>query len=304
VSFSGVYFIDASVIYSFSYNSAKHNLAGVLVKRILPLIRSLFLAFLIGSFFSGCAIFGDPTELDDTKGWPAQRIYEAGALAMADKDYDKALGYFKKLESRFPHGKYATQAKLEIIYAHYKKDDPVSTLVAADRFIKIHPNHPNVDYAYYLKGLATFNERGIVEKLTKQQINDRDPKALKLSFAAFKDLTERYPKSRYYKDATQRMVYIVNTLAQHEMHVARYYMNRKAYLAALNRAKYVLEYYPKSDSVEQALMTMVSAYDYMDLADLKDDTVRVLKTNYPDNPLLSGKLVEEERVWWKFWDSL
>jgi len=274
------------------------------VKRILPLIQSLFLALLVGTVITGCAIFGAPTELDDTKGWPAERIYEAGALAMSDKDYDKALGYFKKLESRFPHGKYATQAKLEIIYANFKKNDPVSTLVAADRFIKIHPNHPNVDYAYYLKGLATFNERGIVEKITKQNINDRDPKALKLSFAAFKDLTERYPKSRYYKDATQRMVYIVNTLAQHEMHVARYYMDRKAYLAALNRAKYVLEYYPKSDAVEDALVTMVSAYDYMDLTDLKEDSIRVLKTNYPENPLINGELIQEERVWWKFWDSL
>jgi outer membrane protein assembly factor BamD len=279
-------------------------LAGALVKRILPLIPSLLLALFITTLFSGCAIFGAPSELDDTKGWPAERIYEAGATAMSDKDYDKALNYFKKLESRFPHGKYATQAKLEIIYANYKKDDPVSTLVAADRFIKLHPNHPNVDYAYYLKGLATFNERGAFEKLTRQQINDRDPKALKLSFAAFKDLTERYPNSRYYKDATLRMVYIVNTLAQHEMHVARYYMNRKAYLAALNRTKYVLEYYPKSDSVEDALMTMVSAYDYMDLTDLKEDAIRVLKTNYPDNPLITGKLVQEERVWWKFWDSL
>jgi outer membrane protein assembly factor BamD len=279
-------------------------LADFLVKRILPLIQSFFLALLVGTALTGCAIFGAPTELDDTKGWPAERIYEAGATAMSDKDYDKALGYFKKLESRFPHGKYATQAKLEIIYANFKKNDPVSTLVAADRFIKIHPNHPNVDYAHYLKGLATFNERGIIEKITKQNINDRDPKALKLSFAAFKDLTERYPKSRYYKDATQRMVYIVNTLAQHEMHVARYYMDRKAYLAALNRAKYVLEYYPKSDAVEDALVTMVSAYDYMDLTDLKEDSIRVLKTNYPENPLINGKLVQEERIWWKFWESL
>jgi outer membrane protein assembly factor BamD len=279
-------------------------LAGFLVKRILPLIQSFFLALLVSTALTGCAIFGAPTELDDTKGWPAERIYEAGATAMSDQDYDKALGYFKKLESRFPHGKYATQAKLEIIYANFKKNDPVSTLVAADRFIKIHPNHPNVDYAYYLKGLATFNERGIIEKITKQNINDRDPKALKLSFAAFKDLTERYPKSRYYKDATQRMVYIVNTLAQHEMHVARYYMDRKAYLAALNRAKYVLEYYPKSDAVEDALVTMVSAYDYMDLTDLKEDSIRVLKTNYPENPLINGELVQEERIWWKFWESL
>ncbi len=274
------------------------------MKRILPLIQALFLALFLSSFLSGCFIFGDPKALDDTKGWQANRIYEAGALKMEETNYDEALRYFQILESRFPHGVYATQAQLEIIYAYYKKQDPVSTIAAADRFIKLHPNHKNVDYAYYLKGLATFNERGVFEKLTQQQINDRDPKALKLSFAAFKELIERYPNSRYVKDATLRMVYIVNTLAQHEMHVARYYMNRKAYLAALNRAKYVIEYYPKSTSVEEALMTMISAYDYMELTDLKEDTLRVLKKNYPENPLITGKVVQEERAWWKFWDIL
>ncbi len=271
-----------------------------IVKRILPLLSIGLLAL----FMQACAIFGDPTELDDTKGWQAERIYQEGEAKMIDKDYDKAIGYFQKLESRFPHGKYATQAQLEIAYAYYKKGDPVSSVAAADRFIKLHPNHPNVDYAYYLKGLSSFNERGIIEKATAQEISDRDPKALKLSFAAFKELTERYPKSRYYKDATQRMVYLVNTLSQHEMHVARYYMKRQAYLAALNRAKYVLEYYPNSVSVEEALVISISAYDHMDLQDLKEDTLRVLKTNYPQNPMVTGKVTEDERVWWKFWESL
>ena len=271
-----------------------------IVKRILPLLSIGLLAL----FMQACAIFGEPTELDDTKGWQADRIYQEGEAKMADKDYDKAIGYFQKLESRFPHGKYATQAQLEIAYAYYKKGDPVSSVAAADRFIKLHPNHPNVDYAYYLKGLSSFSERGIIEKATAQEISDRDPKALKLSFAAFKELTERYPKSRYYKDATQRMVYLVNTLSQHEMHVARYYMKRQAYLAALNRAKYVLEYYPNSVSVEEALVISISAYDLMDLQDLKEDTLRVLKTNYPQNPMVTGKVTEDERVWWKFWESL
>ncbi len=274
------------------------------MKPILPLIQSLFLALLLSSTLSGCVIFGDPTELDDTKGWQAQRIYEEGALKMADKSYDDALRYFQILESRFPHGRYATQAQLEIIYAHYKKQDPVSTIAAADRFIKLHPNHRNVDYAYYLKGLATFNERGPFEKLTRQQINDRDPNALRLSFAALKELVERYPKSRYAKDATLRMEYIVNTLAQHELHVARYYMKRQAYVAAANRAKYVLEFYPRTAAVEEALVILVSAYDYMDLIDLKQDNLRVLKTNYPENPLITGKIIRDERVWWKFWESL
>ena len=274
------------------------------MKRILPLLSATPLALLLTLFLGGCSIFGAPTELDDTKGWQADRIYQEGEARMQDKDYDKAIGYFQKLESRFPHGKYATQAQLEIAYAHYKKQDPVSTVIAADRFIKLHPNHPNVDYAYYLKGLASFTERGFIEKYTAQEISDRDPKSLKLSFAAFKELVERYPKSRYYKDSTQRMVYLVNSLSQHEMHVARYYMKRQAYLAALNRAKYVLEYYPNSASVEEALVVSISAYDYMDLTDLKDDTMRILKTNYPQNPMVLGKATEDEKVWWKFWESL
>ncbi len=274
------------------------------MKRILPLIQSLFLALFFGLMLGGCAIFGDPTELDDTKGWSAEKIYQTGEASMTDRDYDKAIGYFKKLESRFPHGKYATQAQLEIAYGYYKKQDPIQAVAAADRFIKLHPDHPNVDYAYYLKGLATFNERGIIEKYSGQEISDRDPKGLKQSFAALKELTDRYPNSRYAKDSTQRMIYLVNALAQHELHVARYYMKRSAFLAALNRAKYVLEYYPNSTSVEEALVIQVSAYDNMSMEDLKDDSLRVLKTNYPQNPMVTGKIVEDEKVWWKFWESL
>jgi outer membrane protein assembly factor BamD len=267
---------------------------------ILPLLSVLLLSL----FLSGCAIFGAPTELDETKGWQADRIYEAGAEKLRDKDYDKAIVYFQKLESRFPHGKYAAQAQLETAYIYYKKEDPVQAVAAADRFIKLRPNHPNVDYAYYLKGLATFNERGVLEKLSGQQVNDRDPKTLKISFAAFKDLTDRYPKSRYFKDATQRMVYLVNALAQHELHVARHYMKLRAYLAALNRAKYVMEYYPNATGVEEALVITVSAYDNMELTDLKDDAYRILKTNYPENPMVNGKNGEDEKIWWKFWESL
>lgn len=274
--------------------------------RILPLNTLFTRAFiLIGALaLSACAIFGNPNPPDETKGWSEQRLYAAGQEKMVDKNFDKAIEYFQKLEARYPHGIYATQAQLEVAYAYYKKSEPVLCLSAIDRFIKLHPNHPNLDYAYYLKGLATFNERGIIEKYTKQEINDRDPKTLRVSFNAFKELVERFPTSRYHKDATQRMIYLVNTLAMHEMHVARYYMQRKAYVAALNRARYVLETYPNSSSVEDALVTLVSAYDAMDLTDLKNDTLRILKTNYPENPMITGKINEDEKVWWKFWESL
>jgi len=269
---------------------------GFGMKYILILVFALLL--------NGCAIFGEPTEFDDTKGWTAERIYQEGAAKMVDKDYDKAIVYFQKLESRYPHGRFATQAQLETAYAHYKKQDPILAVAAADRFIKLHPNHPNVDYAYYLKGLAVFNERGIIEKLSAQQISDRDPRSLKDSFATFKELVTKFPKSRYAKDATQRMVYLANSLADHELHVARYYMKRQAYVAAINRTKYVIEYYPQAPAVEEALVIMISAYDLMGMDDLKNDTMRILKTNYPDSPMLGKGVPDDERVWWKFWESL
>ena len=274
--------------------------------RILPLNTLFTRAFILitALALSACAIFGNPNPPDETKGWAEQRLYAAGQEKMADKNYDKAIEYFQKLEARYPHGAYATQAQLEVAYAYYKKTEPVLCLSAVDRFIKLHPNHPNLDYAYYLKGLATFNERGIMEKYTKQEINDRDPKTLRVSFNAFKELVERFPTSRYAKDSTQRMIYLVNTLAMHEMHVARYYMQRKAYVAALNRSRYVLETYPNSVAVEDALVTMISAYDAMDMTDLKGDTLRILKTNYPENPMVTGKINEDEKIWWKFWESL
>lgn len=266
------------------------------MKHSLALIAALLLA--------GCAIFGDPTEIDETKGWNVQRLYSEADALMRSRDYDKAIGYFQKLESRYPHGRYATQAQLEIIYAYYKLNDPIQTIAAADRFIKLHPNHPNIDYAYYMKGLATFNERGIIEKATKQQISDRDPKSLRESFLALKELITRYPDSRYVKDARLRMTYLVNTLAEHELHVARYYMKRQAYVAAVNRTKFVIENYPETPSVEEALVIMISAYDLLGMEDLKQDTTRVLQTNYPQSPMLGKGVPSDQRVWWKFWESL
>jgi len=270
------------------------------MKRSLALIA----AILLTSWLTGCAIFGEPNELDETKGWTVQRIYEEAEAKMQDRDYEKAIKYFQTLESRFPHGRYATQAQLEIAYANYKKGDPILCIAAADRFIKLHPNHPNIDYAYYIKGLATFNERGIIDKLTSQEISDRDPKSLRESFLALKELVTRYPKSRYVKDATLRMVYLVNNLAAHELHVARYYMKRKAYVAAVNRCQFVIENYPDSTSLEEALVIMISAYDLLDLTDLKQDTLRVLKTNYPNSQMLGSGVPSDNRVWWKFWESL
>ena len=262
------------------------------------------LAFFVAIWLAGCSIFGAPTEIDETKTWQADRIYQEADAKMRDRDYEKAIKYFKILESRYPHGKYAAQAQLETAYAYYKKSDPVSCTAAAERFIKLHPNHPNVDYAYYMRGLASFTERGIVDKLTSQEINDRDPKAMNASFLAFKELITRYPDSRYAKDSALRMTYLINALAAHELHVARYYMKRQAYLAAVNRCKYVIENFPQSTSLEESLVIMISAYDLLDMPDLKNDAMRVLKQNYPDSKMLAKDVSPDERAWWKIWESL
>jgi len=254
-------------------------------------------------FLESCAIFGAPTELDDTKGMSADRIYALASEKLTDKDYEKAIGYLKKLESRFPNGKYAAQAQLDMAYSYYKKEDAAQCVSTVERFIKLHPNHPNLDYAYYLKGVAYFRQRGLIEKATFQDISDRDPKVLTQSFLAFKDLLTLYPETRYGKDATERMIYLKNKLADHELHVARHYMKMKAYVAALNRAKYVIETYPDSNFVEEALVIMISAYDNLGMNDFKEDNLRILKQNYPNSSMFTKGKDTKKQDWWKFWDK-
>src|SRR4029077_14421719 len=166
----------------------------------------------------------------------------------------------------------------EIAYAYYKQNEQASAVAAAERFVKLHPNHPNVDYAYYLKGLAYFNEdQGILSKFTRQDWTERDPKSVRESFDAFKELAQRFPESKYAPDALARMKYLVNALASHEVHVARWYIRRGAYVAAANRAQFALKNYPEAPAQEDALLIMIQAYDALGMADLRDDTERVLK---------------------------
>src|SRR6185369_2527857 len=166
--------------------------------------------------------------------------YSEAKSNLNEGNYEKAIKLYEKLEARYPYGRYAQQAQLEIAYAYYKDKDVASALAAADRFIKLHPGHPNVDYAYYLKGLANFNDDlgvlgNMAEKFTGQDMTERDPKAARESFDAFRDLVTRFPESKYRADSMERMNYLVNSLASHEVHVARYYMKRGAYVAAANR---------------------------------------------------------------------
>jgi outer membrane protein assembly factor BamD len=251
---------------------------------------------------AGCGSLRFGTDADETAGWSAQRLYTEAKESMASSDYAQAVKYFERLEARYPFGRYAQQAQLEIAYAYYRENDPASAVAACDRFIKLHPNHPNVDYAYYLKGVVNFYEdQNLLAQFADQDPTERDPRSARDSFAAFKDLATRFPDSKYTPDALARMNYLVNALASHEVHVARYYMARGAYLAAANRAQFAVKTYPEAPAVEEALYIMTLAYREMGMKDLSADAERVLVKNFPKSPWLSGTHVRSTKAWWQIW---
>ncbi len=263
--------------------------------RSLAVIAALFLAFVL----SGCGLL--PEVKDETSGWSANKIYAEAKDALTEGAYDKSIKYFEKLESRYPYGRYAQQAQIEIAYAYWKADETASAVAACERFIKLHPNHPNVDYVYYLRGLINFNEDlGILGSISNQDLTERDPKGARESFDAFKELVTRFPNSKYAPDAVARMKYLVNALASHEVHVARYYMKRTAYVAAINRAQFALKNYPDAPATEEALFIMVKGYDQLGMNDLRDDIERVMRKNYPNSEYYIRGLDRKE-PWWRLW---
>jgi outer membrane protein assembly factor BamD len=230
---------------------------------------------------------------DPTAGYSAEKLYREAKEALDGGQYDLAIKRYETLESRFPYGRYSQQGQLEIAYAYYKQSEQASAVAATERFMKLHPNHPNVDYAYYLKGLVYFNEDlGLLGKISRQDRTERDPKAARESFDAFKELVQRFPESKYTPDALARMKYLVNALASHEVHVARYYMKRGAYVAASNRAQYALRSYPQAPAQEEALLIMIQAYDVLGMPELRNDAERVLRKNFPDSAQLKSVLTQ------------
>ncbi|KAB2318215.1 outer membrane protein assembly factor BamD [Betaproteobacteria bacterium SCN1] len=264
------------------------------VRRILGGL-SLAAALALG----GCGLL--PEVKDETANWSAQRLYSEAKDQLNEGNYERAVKLFETLEARYPFGRYAQQAQLEVAYAYYKDNEPISAIAACDRFIKLHPNHPNVDYAYYLKGLANFNDDlGLLGNLVDQDLSERDPKAARDAFLAFKELVTRFPDSKYADDSTARMKYLVNALAGNEIHVAKYYLKREAWVAAANRAKEVVKTYPEAPVVEEALAIMVIAYDKLRLPELRDDAQRILALNYPDSKYARG-VNTEGKAWYRFW---
>src|SRR5512142_740246 len=216
------------------------------------------------------ACSSDPAKEYD--GLTADQLYTKAQESMQDQNYEKAVKQFEALQSRYPYGRYAQQAQMEIAYAYYKHDEPAPALATLDRFAKMYPNSAHLDYVLYLKGLINFNENinSLLGTFFKQDPSERDPAALRDSFDAFKELVTRYPDSKYTPDARYRMQYLLNTLASGEVHAADYYMRRGAYVAALNRAKNVLIDFPTTPQTRDALEIMVRAYDALGMKDLRD----------------------------------
>jgi outer membrane protein assembly factor BamD len=234
---------------------------------------------------SGCASLDDPT-----KDWSAERFYAEAVAAMDNMQWKTAVEFFETLEARYPYGRYTEQGQLGIAYAHYKDGESALALAAADRFIRMHPTHPNVDYAYYLKGLINFNgERNLLLALlgSEDDLSDRDLKGKRESYEAFRELVERFPNSAYAKDAQQRMTFLVHSQAAYEIKVAQYYFSRGAYVAAVNRCKYTIENYPRTAAVEDALGIQAKSYLQLGLTKLAEDTTRVLQKNFPDSRYLA-----------------
>jgi outer membrane protein assembly factor BamD len=265
-----------------------------MMRSLASLLAAAFLVFI-----AGCGLL--PEQADETAGWSANKLYSEAKNAMGEGAYDKAIKYFEKLEARYPYGRFAQQSQLEVAYAYYKQQEKPQAIAACDRFIRLHPNHPNVDYAYYLQGLVNFNEDlGLMGHVSMQDLTERDPKAAAESFEAFKILVNKFPESKYAKDATLRMAYLVNALASHEVHVAHYYMRRGAYIAAVNRAQKAIKTYPDAPANEEALFIMVKAYDQLGMNDLRDDAERVMKRNFPNSEYYKRGLNKQE-PWWKLW---
>ena len=260
----------------------------------LSVVSALGLALLL----AGCST----TTEDKTVSWSPNKIHSEAKDEMSSGAYDKAIPLLEKLEGRAAGTPLAQQAQLEKAYAQYKSNEQAQAIATLDRFIKLNPASPAVDYALYLKGLVSFNDNlGILSALGRQDLSERDQKAAKDSFESFRELTTRFPESRYAQDARLRMTYIVNSLAQYEVHVARYYFERSAYVAAISRAQSALADYQAVPATEEALYILVQSYDALGLTQLRDDARRVMEASFPQSRYMTHGLKGKSDPWWKLW---
>jgi outer membrane protein assembly factor BamD len=267
---------------------------------VVPNAMPLFAAVCALSFvIAGCSTTPAP---DKTATWSPNKIYAEAKDEASGGAYDKAIPLYEKLEGRAAGTPLAQQAQLEKAYAQYKGSEQAQAIATLDRFMKLHPASPAIDYALYLKGLVNFNDNlGIFSFISRQDLSERDQKAAKESFESFKELATRFPESKYTPDARLRMGYIVNSLAQSEVHVARYYYSRGAYVAAINRAQSAISDYRDVPALEEAIYILYKSYDALGMAELRDDTRRIMEKNYPQSQFLSKGFRSADNPWYKFW---
>lgn len=282
----------ASLLYC-GYNCAPQSEYSAILKAILRHLAILSLAISL----AGCSLFGKK-EVDETKDWSANRLYSSAKTALNGGNYEKAVGFLEKLEARYPFGTFAQQARIDLAFAYYRFDEPDSAIAAADRFIKLYPNSPHVDYLYYLKGLVNFN-RGLTffERFFPGDESQRDAQAQISSFNDFAELVRRYPDSRYAEDATRRMLYLRNVIAKHELNVAQFYMKRKAFVAAASRAQGIVKHYQGTTVVPEALEIMIVAYNELGMVDLAADAQKVYDHNIAQGVIEDIPEDPEGRSW-------
>ena len=226
----------------------------------------------------------------------AEDLYQQANESMNNSNWGRAIGAYKALQTRYPFGRYTEQSMLDLAYSFFKAGQPENALSTLDRFIRTYPAHPSVDYAYYLKGLVNYQQNiGFLEKIMPDRVSDRDQSVARDAFLDFSELIRRFPDSRYVADARQRMIFLRNNLAAYEITVAQYYMRRKAYIAAANRARYALETYPNTPQNAEALIVLHRAYSKLELPDLAEGSMAVLALNFPDNYYVLGK--KKKRSW-------
>ncbi len=249
----------------------------------MKLIKYLSL-IVFAMLLSACA----PTKIQDQfKGMTSEQIFAGGEKALVKGKYDVAIKYFEGLESLYPFGPNAQQAQSDLIYAYYRHGDSASALAAADRYIHLYPTAPDVDYAYYMKGLVNYDRsQSWLQRKFKSDPAENDLTDFNQSFINFTELLQRFPNSQYAPDAQKRMIYIRNVMAQHELESAKFYMIHKAYVAAANRASFIVEHFQGSPQVVDALVILVQANRALGLNPQANNALRVLQMNYPDSPQL------------------
>ncbi|HFC6400960.1 TPA: outer membrane protein assembly factor BamD [Neisseria meningitidis] len=266
-------------------------------------MKKILLTVSLGLALSACATKGTvDKDAQITQDWSVEKLYAEAQDELNSSNYTRAVKLYEILESRFPTSRHARQSQLDTAYAYYKDDEKDKALAAIERFRRLHPQHPNMDYALYLRGLVLFNEdQSFLNKLASQDWSDRDPKANREAYQAFAELVQRFPNSKYAADATARMVKLVDALGGNEISVARYYMKRGAYIAAANRAQKIISSYQNTRYVEESLAILELAYQKLGKPQLAADTRRVLETNFPKSPFLTHAWQPDDMPWWRYW---